>query len=188
MGCRFIECLGTNPVIAAVNELNKLDKAIRSKSKIVFFLIGNIFNLKEMINKVKESGKLVFVHFDLMEGFSKDTMGLKYIIKEIKPDGIISTKSHVVKYSKEKDMFTIQRIFLLDSLNLESGINSIKSNDSDAVEILPGIIPRAVEIVVKKTQKPVITGGLIREKEDITNSLKAGAVGISTSRVELWNL
>ena len=98
MKCRFIEYLSINPIIAAVNNLNKLEKAIVSNSKIIFLLVGDIFNLKEMIEKVKEKNKLVFIHFDLMEGFSRDTTSMKYILKEMRPDGIISTKNHLIKY------------------------------------------------------------------------------------------
>ena len=188
MKCRFIEYLSINTIIAAVNNSNKLEKAIISNSKIIFLLVGNIFNLKEMIEKVKEKNKLVFIHFDLIEGFSRDTISMKYILKEMNPDSIISTKNHLIKYCDDKDVYSIQRIFLLNSLNLKSGIHSVKSNNPDAVEILPGIAQKAIRIVINVTKKPIITGGLIKTKEDIQNSLKAGAMGISTSKSELWNI
>lgn len=35
---------------------------------------------------------------------------------------------------------------------------------------------------------PVIAGGLIRTKSEVKEVLKSGALGISTSRKELWNL
>ncbi|NLY32097.1 MAG: glycerol-3-phosphate responsive antiterminator, partial [Firmicutes bacterium] len=52
----------------------------------------------------------------------------------------------------------------------------------------PGIIPRVVKRVSQETQIPLIAGGLIESKEDILATLQAGAVGISTTKEELWYL
>lgn len=185
---KFINTLEQNPIIAALSDFNSLDAVISSETDIVFFLCGSIFNLKEAVAKVKASGKLVFVHFDLIEGYAKDTVGLDYLIEGVAPDGIISTKSSIIKRGKEKGLYVIQRLFLLDSINLNSGILSVKSNNPDAVEILPGAMPKITQIVVDQTRKPVITGGLILDKEDVIHSLKAGAMGISTSNMDLWQL
>ena len=40
---------------------------------------------------------MIFIHVDLLDGFSKDAVALKYIYDEIKPDGIISTKNSQLK-------------------------------------------------------------------------------------------
>ena len=57
----------------------------------------------------------------------------------------------------------------------------------DAVELLPGIIPRVVEYVATQVEKPVITGGMIISKADVLEALKREAVTVSTSCKELWN-
>jgi len=49
-------------------------------------------------------------------------------------------------------------------------------------------MPKVTKTIVKATNKPVITGGLIQSKEDVINSLQAGAIGISTSKKEIWQL
>ncbi len=77
---------------------------------------------------------------------------------------------------------------MLDSLSVETAIKSVKSTRPDAIELLPGIIPRVVARVCHETRIPVIAGGLIESKEDIIATLKAGAVGISTTKEELWYL
>ncbi|MCG8571733.1 MAG: glycerol-3-phosphate responsive antiterminator [Spirochaetes bacterium] len=180
----LIDNLEEYPVIAALNNIKKLDTVIASKAKNVFVLIGNIFNLTSIINQLKDAHKMVYVHFDLIGGFSKDTTGLNFFIQNFHPDGVISTKPKLIKFAKEKGIFTIQRLFLLDSLNLESGIQSVKV--ANAVEILPGIMPRITQYVSTKINKPIITGGLIKDKVDIDNSINSGAIGISTSNEWLW--
>jgi glycerol uptake operon antiterminator len=189
MKCHFIENVRKNPIIASLKDYEDLDLLLHSNVRIVFFLKGTILDLQEPIRRVQETGKLVFVHFDLINGFSKDTTGLDFFIRMMKPDGIISTKSNLIKFAtREQKIYAIQRMFILDSLNLESGIKSLKVNKPDAVEILPGIIPRIAKSIAQQTSIPVITGGLIKEKEDIIKSLEAEACGISTSYVKFWNL
>ncbi|KGG80948.1 antiterminator [Caloranaerobacter azorensis H53214] len=182
----FFSKVFENPIIAAVNNIEKLDRAVSSPTEIIFLLVGDIFNLKKIVDEVKSKEMSIYVHLDLMEGFSKDIVALKYINENIKPDGIITTKSNLIKFAKNLGIFTIQRLFILDSLSLETGISSVLSTKPDAVEILPGIMPKITQEIHKKTHLPIITGGLIKEKEDVINSLNAGAIGVSTSKEEIW--
>lgn len=93
---------------------------------------------------------------------------------------------HQKNLAKELNIFTIQRLFLLDFLALVSGKNSIQTIRPDAVEILPGIMPKIIEEIRIETRIPIIAGGLIRDKSDVIDSLNAGAIGISTSNKEVW--
>ncbi|HYF82293.1 MAG TPA: glycerol-3-phosphate responsive antiterminator [Clostridia bacterium] len=186
MSNEFYTMIYKNPIIAAINDLNNIDLAIKSPCNVVFLLKGDISNIKSIVEKFKDAGKCVLVHIDLIEGFSKDAVTLKYFHDNIKPDGIITTKSSLIKIAKNNSIFIIQRLFALDSLSLASGIESLHSTKPDAVEILPGIIPKVIREVHSKTRIPVIAGGLIRDKEDVIGSLNAGAIGISTSIKEIW--
>lgn len=186
MGECFFRNIQENPVIAAVNNEDNLKKAIESPSNIIFLLTGNIFNLACMVDEIKRNNMEVYVHIDLIEGFSKDTVALDYINRNIKPNGIITTKSNLIRYAKNIGVFAIQRLFLIDSLSLKTGVNSVKSIRPNAVELLPGVMPKITKIIHQKTNIPVITGGLIMDKSDVISSLKAGAIGISTSKEDIW--
>jgi glycerol uptake operon antiterminator len=187
MGNQLLSGLHINPIIAAIHHEDALDEALNSQVEIVFLLTSTILSLEETVNRVKATGKKVFVHADLVEGLSRDLMGLKFICDVTKPDGIITTKTHLIKACKKMNVMAIQRIFLLDSHNFESGVKSVYDCSPDAVEILPGIMPTMTSQFVSLTKKPIITGGLITTKDDIIQSLKAGASGISTSKREIWN-
>lgn len=188
MVSQFYERIQNNPIIAAVNDLSKLEAAIQSPSEIVFLLTGNILNLKEIVKRVKGKGMDIYIHLDLMDGFSKDAIALRYIHEHIRPDGIITTKSNLVKFAREMNIFAIQRLFMIDSLSLETGIKSIHNIRPNAIEILPGIMPKVIKKINLETKTPVIAGGLIIDKEDIIESLKAGAVAVSTSKEKLWSM
>jgi len=123
MGSPMIYGLHENPIIAAISDLDALDQALATKVEIIFLLKGHILELNETVHRVRESKKLIFVHADLIDGLSKDANGLNYIIDIVKPDGIITTKSHLIKIAKSKGVMAIQRLFILDSLNLQTGIS-----------------------------------------------------------------
>lgn len=178
--------LQENPVVAAVPDNEKLKKAVMSPCEVMFLLGGNIFELKDSVRLARERDKEIYVHVDLLQGSSKDSVALEYIAKEIRPDGIITTRTKLVKAANDLNLFAIQRLFLLDSLSLETGISAIKTFRPKAVEIMPGIVPSMIEVILGKTKVPVIAGGLISEKEHVINALKAGAAGVSTSNEKLW--
>lgn len=178
--------LSLNPVIAAVKSEEALACALASDCEIVFLLTGNICTIEETVLRVKAAGKEAYIHIDLMEGFGRDKHAIRYIKERIGPDGIITTRSSLVKTAKELFLTAIQRIFLIDNLSIETGIQSVGQVRPDAIEIMPGLMPSITRRLCSAVRVPVIAGGLINEKEDIIQSIKAGAVGISTSKQELW--
>lgn len=186
LGNEFFVNVHNNPIIAAINDMNKIEGAINSPCKIIFLLNGDIFNIKSIVDKVRDNDKLIYIHIDLIDGFSKDAVALKFINEYIRPNGIITTRGNLVKAAKEMNIFTIQRLFILDSLALDTGIKSIRSTKPDAIEILPGIMPRVTKYINEESRIPVITGGLIDDKEDIIQNIKSGAIGISTSKEKIW--
>jgi glycerol uptake operon antiterminator len=182
----FYRKLQMNPIIAAIKDSNQLEKALKSPCEIIFILKSDIFNIKSYVDKIRDVGKLSCVHVDLIEGLSRDGLALQYIHDYINPDGIITTKTNLVKVAKSLNIFVIQRLFILDHLSLDTGITAIEDMKPNAVEILPGIMPKITNIVSHRARVPVITGGLIMDKDDVMQSLKAGATAISTSCEEVW--
>jgi glycerol uptake operon antiterminator len=184
----IIDCLENNPIIAALHNNDSLADAVASPAKAIFLLSGNILQIADVVNNLKCSGKKVFVHVDLIDGLGKDIASVDYIKQRIKPHGILSTRSNLLKHGKEIGLITVQRLFLLDSRALNSGVDIIKSYHPDFVEVLPGIIPRGIEELKKRVHQPIIAGGMITLKEDVIQAIKAGALAVSTSKKELWQI
>jgi len=177
-----------NPVIAAIRNEEDLKDAIESPVSTIFLLHADIFNLYPMVDKVKKSGKNVFIHFDMLEGIGRDNRAIDYIYQQIRPHGIISTKNNNIKYAMEKGMFAIQRVFLIDSLSYDHSVKSILSVQPDMVEVLPGIIPKIIRRLSGQLSMPLIAGGFIESKDDVIEILGSGALAISTGKKELWKL
>jgi glycerol uptake operon antiterminator len=177
-----------NPVIAAIRNEKDLEKVILSSALIVFVLYGSIISLKEICERLKEAGKVVFVHVDLIEGLKGDYTGLLFIKQCGEPFGIITTKATNIKNGKKLNFCVIQRIFVVDSLSLITGIKNIKSVLPDAVEVMPGVASKIIKSMENQVHVPIIAGGLIQTKKDIMESISAGAMAISTTKQELWSL
>lgn len=185
---KFHERMDNSPVIAAVKNMEMLENAVKSPCEIIFMLSGDIFNLADAVKRAHENGKMIFIHIDLIEGFSRDAVALRYIHENISPDGIISTKAGLIKIAKEMGMLTVRRFFIIDSLSLDNVVNATIAEKSDAIEIMPGVMPKIINKLKKKIKTPMIAGGLISEKEDVIGALQAGANGVSTTAENVWNL
>jgi glycerol uptake operon antiterminator len=84
-------------------------------------------------------------------------------------------------------MIAIHRFFALDSQSVSSIRDMLHSTKPDCIEIMPGIACKVIqEFASGKT--PVIAGGLIEEKKELTAALGCGAVAVSTGKKELWYL
>ncbi len=183
----ILENIRKNPVIAAVRKETDLIKALESDALTVFLLNGDIFNIKKMADQVKGSGRQVFIHVDLIEGLGRDNKAIDYIAGVVRPTGILSTKSSSIKHAMEKGIFSIQRFFLVDSLSYDTAVKTAAAARPDVVEIMPAVMPSVIRRICGELSMPVIAGGLIETREDIIEALKAGCIGASTGRPELWS-
>lgn len=173
-------------VIASVYTEQELQVAIDSDANIIFLLTGSIFNLKTMVEQVTQSGKHVFLHMDFIEGIASDRSGIAYVANVFKPTGILSTRSNLIRLAKESKLMTIQRIFLIDNNAITKGIKAIEQSMPDAVEIMPGLMPRIIGQLTNMTPLPIIAGGLIGNFKEIDDALEAGALAVSVGTSELW--
>ena len=135
---------------------------------------------------VKQAGKIVFVHADLIEGLTARDITADFIAQNTKADGIISTRPNIIRRAKALGMLTIQRFFLFDSLSFDTVLR--QSSNADAVDLLPGTMPRVLERLKPQIRQPIIASGLLSDKQDVVAALSAGAQAVSTTKPELWEI
>ena len=173
-------------VIPAVRKNKDFEKALQSKREWIIILEIRLGQLKGMVEYAKRANKKVLLHIDLIQGLKSDEYGVEFIVNEIKPHGIVSTRSSVVELVKKRHMLAVQRVFLLDSLSLEHNVRLGSKFQPDFIEVLPGKLPEVMEEMKRQTNIPIIAGGLITKQEDIDAVFEAGAIGVSTSTKDLW--
>lgn len=178
-----------NPVIAAIKNAEGLETCQACEEiKVVFILYGDVCNIGQIVGRVKAAGKIAMVHMDLIEGLSGKETTVDFIKQHTEADGIISTKPTLIKHGKELGLYATLRIFMLDSMALENIQKQLSFVKPDALEILPGLMPKIIRRVSKMTKVPIIAGGLISEKEDVVAALSAGAISVSTTNTNVWSM
>ena len=172
-------------MIAAVRTPEEFAFALQTKVEVLFMLATNLKEVSGQIKDAHDAGKKIFVHIDLAEGIGKDEYGLRYL-KEQGADGVISTRTNLIKMAKKNDIFTVQRFFVVDSHSLDTTIESAKVSKADMIEIMPGTLGKVISRIKKELDIPVVVGGLIETEEEIREALGWGATAISTGEKKYW--
>ena len=186
----FKQSLETSRIVPAVQHSDDLAEALNIPWISVVFLLGGDIDRLEQALKIAEKypGKYVLAHIDLLEGVGKDAAGIRFL-RKIGLKGIVSVKSQLLQYAKENNMLTVQRLFLVDSAAIRTGLKVIKKVTPDAIEILPATVPQfAIEEFRKVTNLSILGGGLLRTEEDVRTALKNGLTAVTASRRNIWNM
>lgn len=174
-------------VIPAARSKEDFQHAVlQTAAPAVILLFGDINELPWLVRQSQPNKKRLILHIDLFEGIGKDKSGIKFLARA-GITALITTKPHLGKIAREEGMIVVQRLFLMDSEALRTGVNMMRGFRPDAVEILPALSPPAV--IKELTQEfdiPVLAGGLVRTPEDVAAAIRNGVYAVSTSRRELW--
>lgn len=173
-------------VLPAVNNMKDFERLLDSPGRCIIVLDSHISQIGSMVQMAKKRKKHLFLHADLIQGLKNDVYAAEYICQNIRPRGIISTRSTMLEVAKRRGFITVQRIFLLDSRSVETGYRLMQQLHPDMIEVLPGLIPEMIKQIRNKFGVPVIAGGLIRTENDVRHALGAGASAISTTDKTLW--
>ncbi|RSK26071.1 glycerol-3-phosphate responsive antiterminator [Bacillus sp. HMF5848] len=173
-------------LIPAIRNMKDLEVMIKSSFTYGVFLDLHVAQVKNVVSLAKSHGKEMFLHVDMIHGLKSDEYATEFIIQEIKPAGIISTRGNVIMKAKQKGIISIQRLFLIDQTALEKSYQVIEKTQPDYIELLPGVLPNFIQEVREKTGRNILAGGLIRTVEDIETAIEAGAEAVTTSNKDLW--
>ena len=184
----FKEAIEHSPIIAAIKDDDGLQKCLTSESRVIFILYGDICNIPDIVETVKSSGKIAMVHIDLITGLSSKEIAVDFIKKYTQADGIITTKPALIKRAKELGLYTILRLFVIDSMAYANIEHQLRTAKPDLIEVLPALMPKVLAKICKLSTVPVIAGGLVSDKEDVMSLLQAGVVSISSTNEKIWFL
>lgn len=173
-------------ILPAARNLKEIEEMIDSDYMYIVLLNSHIGQLKSLVQLAKSKGKKLLLHADLVQGLRNDEYAAQFLCQDIKPAGLISTRKNVILTAKKNKLISIQRLFLLDSIALESSYKLLETTKPDFIEVLPGVMPHIIKEVFEKTGIPIVAGGLIRDRHEVEDALKAGASAVTTSRKELW--
>lgn len=176
------------PVIAALRTREDIDAACSSKARDIFLMCGELSSLEGDVSRLREAGKRVFVHPDLVKGLASDKEGIDFLAKIVKPEGIVSTKNHIIKAARDRSLLAVQHLFIIDTQAFNTGLRNVKEAQPDAIEIMPGLMPRVIRDFAALTDLPIAAAGLIQSSSEIAEIIAAGAKAVITGTKELWRL
>lgn len=184
----IMSVIDENPIIAAVKSENELSLCCRSDKKIVFVLYGSVNTIADIVTRLKDADKTVFVYVDLIDGLSAREAAVDFLSLNTKTDGIVSTKAPLIHRASTLGLKTVFRTFILDSMALKALHKSVSATDPDFIEILPGVMAKIIKKLSDELEKPIIASGLISDKDDVISALSAGAVAVSSTSRAVWEL
>lgn len=188
MDQRFYDAVQANPIIAAIKDDAGLEHCLkRPDIRVVFVLYGDVCSIVPIVNAIRAAGKLAIVHVDLIAGLSQREVAVEYLQRTAGADGIISTRQNLIQRAKELRLFTVWRLFLIDSMALCEA-HKAKDLRPDFLEILPGLMPGMIRKLRQETGMPLLAGGLICTKQDVLDALEAGATAISSTNEDVWDM
>ena len=97
----ILNAIEENPIITAVKDEAGLEACLRTDSRIVFILYGDICSICSIVRRVKHAGKIAIVHADLLVGLGSKEVAADFLKSQADIDGMISTKPALLKRAKE---------------------------------------------------------------------------------------
>ncbi|RNF39855.1 glycerol-3-phosphate responsive antiterminator [Planococcus salinus] len=174
--------------IAAVKSPKGIEKALANKDRIaaVFLLAGSIMNVKRFVDVFQNEDIPVLIHAEKIGGLLLNNEGLDFIANYVKPFGIVTTKPALIKKARERNLFVVQRVFMIDSEVYHNVLDNKQKNEPDMIEIMPSTLHEVIRSYSVLLDIPIITGGLLSTSDHVEASLEAGALAVSTSNESLW--
>lgn len=183
----FLLRLEAYPCCAATTVESDFDRALDSRANVIVILRANGLELRPVIERIHARGKLVVVHVDLISGLRADRGAVRWLA-DCGVDALISSRGHLMSAIRHEGVVAIQRLLLVHHSQIAAGIASIKRSSPQFVEVLPGVVLPQVRPLLPDLGVPLLAGGFVRTAEDVREVLAAGAVAVTTSTVDLWNL
>lgn len=180
--------LGQWPVIAAVRDVNRIREAVESRIQTIFLMTGDIFSIEECVEITRSHKKSIILHVDLIKGVANDKEGIRYLARRVKPDGVVTTKSQIVRAVKKEGLYAIQHFFLIDTHAFQTGIRNIQESEPHAIEVMPGLMPRVIRDLASVVSIPIVAGGMVKTREEVHEAIQSGATSVVIGDPSLWNL
>jgi glycerol uptake operon antiterminator len=178
--------LTANRVVPAVRDVTRLPQALAVSPSLVIVFNPSLDHIKETAAQVRAAGALLLVHADMMEGIASDAAGLRFLARS-GVSGVATTRTQTMQAAHQAGLLVTFRAFLIDSAALETVNKIVERNHPDIVEALPApILAHLPGRYIAGLGVPILAGGLISSRADISAALASGATAVSTSTESLW--
>jgi glycerol uptake operon antiterminator len=181
----FLARLKESPCCAAITSDAYVKVALESAVSTLFILRGDGLEMRPLVRRVHDAGKLIAVHLDLVDGLRPDRAAITWLA-HAGVDAVISSHGQLMPAIRRERMVAIHRLLLIRRSLLDSGVSAVTRSGADIIEVLPGVILPDVISLLPRLDVPLLAGGFIRTEAEARAALAAGAAGVTTSTAALW--
>jgi glycerol uptake operon antiterminator len=145
----------------------------------------NLFDFRTMLEHAHKQQLAIYVNIDHIDGIAPDAAGLHYLAHHLHVTGVFSSNVKILAQAKNFGLETVQRIFAVDSTGLEMAFELADEQYIDLLDISPAPV---IPYIMTQTHFPLpfIGTGFISTTQQVQTILRAGAIGVTVSRSELW--
>lgn len=172
--------------LPALSNFNMIKAFLKTDITYCIIVDFQLAQIGEVIEMLKNKNRKVLVHIDMIRGLCADEYGAIHLIQNYRIDGIISIKPRVIMMCKKRNVIGMQRVFLKDSLSLKRSLEVLSKSQPDCLEILPAVSTDVIQYIKDTLRCEVFSGGLLSSEKQVQDCLKAGAIGVTVSKQELW--
>ena len=175
-------------VLPAISTMIQLKRFLATPLEYGILMNFQLAQLPELVSLMKGHRKKVLIHAELIKGLSSDEFGAIFLIQNLKVDGIISSKPKAIEVCQKRKVIGIFRFFIRDTISFEQSLMIAKQLLPDYIEILPASSWEVVSHIKSQVPSHILMGGLITSKDQVETCLQAGAISVTTSQSELWEI
>ncbi|WP_144139966.1 glycerol-3-phosphate responsive antiterminator [Paraburkholderia sp. BCC1884] len=179
--------LTRHPVIATLFGVEQVDTFLESAAEICIVANVDLRRLHPVVAALTKAGKYVIVNIDSCDGLSQDKGGVEYLA-DIGVTSLVSTRVATIQRGNRAGLVTMQKVFVTDRSTWPRSVKALEQSDPNLVQLMPAPMLSHLSEQDRKALPPIVTSGFVCNKGDVRDALKNGAVAVSTSDSELWNL
>ena len=148
------------PIAAAIRTEKDFSTA-RVRMWIWYFCLhSNIMTVNQCVKEIHSAGKKAFIHVDFAEGIGKDRSGLEFLAKQ-GVDGILTTRTNIVKMAKDFDLITVRRFFY-GRFPFRGNLCRVHQNfQAGHYRNYAGDYYQKIREFSEKVDMPIIAGGIV---------------------------
>ncbi|MFX1676702.1 glycerol-3-phosphate responsive antiterminator [Paraburkholderia sp. A2WS-5] len=179
--------LTRHPVIATLYGADEIDCFVQSAAEVAIVANVDLRKLHRVVAALAKADKYVIVNIDSCDGLSQDKGGVEYLA-DIGVTSLVSTRVATIQRGNRAGLVTMQKVFVTDRSTWPRSVKALEQSDPNLVQLMPAPMLARLSAQDRKALPPIVASGFVCNEADVLGILGGGAVAVSTSDTELWNL
>lgn len=179
--------LQRHPVIATLYGVEQFDDFLKSAAEVAIVANVDLRMLHKVVAALTKAGKFIIVNIDSCDGLSQDKGGVEYLA-DIGVTSLVSTRVATIQRGNRAGLITIQKVFVTDRSTWPRSVKALEQSDPNIVQLMPAPMLARLCAQDRKVLPPIVASGFVCNETDARDALERGAIAVSTSDAELWDM